>query len=80
MSPKVAIKRKPRKSKKPVLIKVGRHFISPADIRCISEVKKGRLYIIKFYSEPNPEFPCFVEPEQIGVVLQHFEIIVGDDE
>ena len=80
MSPRKAkVVAKKAQTKKPVLIKVGRHFISPNDIRCISEVKKGRLYIIKFYSEPNPEFPVFVEPEQIGALLDHFEIIVSGE-
>lgn len=82
MAPRVKAKRKytRRKAKitKPTLIKVGRHFISPEDIRCISEVKGGRLYIIKFYSEPNPEYPCFVEPKDIGIILDNFNIVVGD--
>lgn len=76
MSPRIV--KKKNTVKKPILIKVGKHFISPSDIRCISEVKQGKLYIIKFYSEPNPEFPCFVEPKDIGVVLEHFNIIVGE--
>lgn len=76
MSPRVA--KKIRKVKKPVLIKVGNHFISPADIRCISSVKKGKLFIIKFYSEPNPEYPCFVEPQDIQAVLDQFDIVVSD--
>lgn len=76
---KVAKKRKyTHRQTKPVLIQVGRHFIAPSDIRCISSVKKGTLYIIKFYSEPNPEFPCFVTPEEIGKVLEHFDIVSGD--
>lgn len=79
MSPqRKKITRKTRKVAKPVLIKVGNHFISPADIRCINSVKKGRLFIIKFYSEPNPEYPCFVEPQDIQAVLDQFEIVVGD--
>lgn len=77
MAPRV-VKAKKKKVLKPTLIKVGRHYISPGDIRCISEVKGGRLYIVKFYSEPNPEYPCFVEPKDIGVVLNHFNIVVGD--
>lgn len=67
-----------KRTKKPVLIQVGRHFIAPNDIRCISAVKNGKLYIIRFYSEPNPEFPCFVTPEEIGKVLNQFEIVSGD--
>lgn len=79
MSPRlIKRRRKNKKVAKPTLIKVGRHYISPSDIRCISEVKCGRLYIIKFYSEPNPEYPCFVEPKDIGIVLDNFDIVVGD--
>lgn len=74
-------KAKKKKSvKKPVLVKVGRHYISPSDIRCISEVKKGRLYIVKFFSDPNPQYPCWVNPEDIGKLLEHFEIIVSDED
>ncbi len=80
MSPrKTAKSRKTtKKVAKPLLIKVGRHYIAPSDIRCISEVKGGRLYIVKFYSEPNPEYPCFVEPKDIQTVLKQFNIVVGD--
>jgi sugar/nucleoside kinase (ribokinase family) len=76
----VQSRKKSTRKSKPVLIKVGRHYISPSDIRCISEVKKGRLYIVKFYSDPNPQYPCWVNPEDIHKVLEHFNIIVGDDE
>jgi len=69
---------KKARESKPILIKVGNHLISPTDIRCISAVKKGKLYIIKFYSEPNPEFPCFVEPHDIGIILNYFNIIESD--
>jgi hypothetical protein len=80
MAPKAKKLKKRNRSKiqKPVLIQVGRHFIAPSDIRCISSVKKGTLYIIKFYSEPNPEYPCFCTPDEIGKVLEHFDIISGD--
>ncbi len=70
----------PRKKEhqKPLLMKVGNHLISPTDIRCISAVKKGKLYVIKFYSEPNPEWPCFVEPKDIGIILDYFDIVESD--
>lgn len=74
----IKVNKKKKSVKKPVLIKVGRHYISPTDIRCISEVKGGRLYIVKFYSEPNPDFPVFVEPKDIGTILNQFNIVVSD--
>lgn len=76
MAPKVT---KTKSIKKPILIKAGNHFIAPADIRCISSVKKGNLFIIKFYSDPNPEYACFVEPEDIGAILNHFNIVDGNE-
>jgi len=67
-----------KKKIKPVLIKCGKHFISPGDVRCITQVKSD-LYVVKFYSEPNPEYPCWIKEKEIGALLQHFEIIVSDE-
>jgi hypothetical protein len=75
MAPRVTQKK--RKGNKPVLIKCGKHLVSPTDIRCISQVRKD-LYIVKFFSDPNPEFPCWVEAADIKTLLAQFEIIVGD--
>lgn len=65
--------------KKPTLIKVGKHMISINDVRCISHVKKD-LYIVKFYSDPNPTYPCWVDAKNIGALLEHFDIVSSDEE
>lgn len=33
------------------------------------------LYIVKFISDPNPEYPCWVEKKDIGVLLEQFNIV-----
>lgn len=73
----------PRKSKtieikKPILIRCGKHLINPSDIRLITKVRKD-LYVIKFFSDPNPDWACWVDAKDIGILLNHFEIIVSDD-
>lgn len=72
------IKKQSSRTKKPILIKVGKHFINPSDIRCITQVRKD-LFVVKFISEPNPEWACWVNKDDIGKLLEHFEIIVSDD-
>lgn len=67
-----------RKINKPILIKVGKHYINPADIRCISQVRKD-LFIVKFFSDPNPLYPCWVAHEDINILLEQFKVIVSDD-
>lgn len=67
-----------KKNTKPVLVKVGKHFISPGDIRCITQVRRD-LYVVKFYSDPNPEYPCWIEAKHIELLLQQFSIIVSDE-
>ncbi len=64
--------------KKPILIKVGKHLMNPTDIRCITQVRKD-LYVVKFLSEPNPDFACWVESKHINQLLEHFEVIVSDE-
>lgn len=77
MNPKAKTK---RTTKKPILIKCGKHFINPTDIRKITEVEKGSkiIYAIDFISAPNPDWTCWVKAEDIGMLLEHFEVIVGD--
>ena len=72
--------KKPRakKNTKPVLVKVGKHFISPGDIRCITQVRHN-LYVVKFFSDPNPEYPCWIESKHIELLLAQFNIIVSDE-
>lgn len=66
------------KVQKPVLIACGKHLINPSDIRIITKVRKD-LYVVKFFSDPNPTYPCWVEAKEINKLLNHFEIIVSDD-
>jgi hypothetical protein len=70
------IKRKKR-APKPKLVRVGKHFISPNDVRGITQVRDD-LYIVKFYSEPNPNYPCWIKASEIGKLLEHFEIVDTD--
>lgn len=67
------------KTKKPTLIQVGRHLININDIRCITQVRKD-LYVVKFFSEANPEYPCWVEKKHIAALLEHFNIVTSDSE
>lgn len=67
-----------KKVKKPILIQCGKHLINPSDIRIITKVRKD-LYVVKFFSDPNPEYPCWIEAKDIDNLLTHFEIIVSDD-
>jgi hypothetical protein len=60
-------------SERKILIKVGKHFLDPNDIVGIKEAKKG-LYIVKLRSEPNPEWPVWVEEKDIESVLKYFSI------
>jgi len=58
---------------KPVLIKCGKHFINPDEVASIRQVKCG-LFIVKFKSEPNPEFPCWLEEDDVTELIQYFNI------
>ena len=58
---------------KPILVQCGKHFIDPFDVASIKEAKRG-LYIVKLKSEPNPEWPIWVEELYLGGLLAHFDI------
>ena len=66
------------KAKKPLLIKVGNHLVDPSDVSCISKIKSKRLYIVRLKSQPNMEFPIWVQVNEIGALLEYFEIKVQD--
>lgn len=70
-----------RKSNKPTLIACGNHFINPLDISRITKVVKGNktLYVVKFYSDPNPDFACWIRGSEIDSLLDQFNIIVSDE-
>lgn len=56
------------------LIQVGKHFLDPNDIIGLKNAKDD-LYIVKLRSEPNPEWPLWVRERDLGLILQHFELI-----
>ncbi len=66
--------------KKPTLIKCGNHFINPEDVSRITKINKGGidLYSVKFKSEPNPNFACWVHGPEIISLLEQFNIISSD--
>lgn len=65
--------------KKTRLIQVGKHLINPADVACISRVRKG-LYVIKRLSEPNSDFPIWITRESdLDLLLKEFDIAVADN-
>ncbi len=79
-------KRKSRKpvrkevvAKKPLLIQCGKHFINPNDVARITQIRKD-LFVVKFISEPDPEWACWVDAKDIGNLLSHFEIIEASNE
>lgn len=70
-----------KRSRKPILIKCGNHYINPNDISRITRVDKGTkpLYVIRFFSDPNPDFACWVKGSDIDLLLERFNVIVSDD-
>jgi len=64
--------------KKPILVKVGQHLIDPTDVACISRLKSKRLYIVRLKSQPNMEFPIWVNVNEIDALLEYFEIKEND--
>lgn len=63
---------------KPTLIQVGRHFINVEDVIGVKAVKKGTLFIVMLRSQPNPEYPLWAKPEEIEILMTHFNIITHD--
>jgi len=39
-----------------------------------SRTRRKKLYIVKFISDPNPEYPIWINEENIGSLLKHFRI------
>lgn len=63
---------------KPILVKVGQHLIDPNDVACISRLKSKRLYIVRLKSQPNMEYPVWVNATEIDGLLEYFDIRVND--
>lgn len=63
----------------PKLVQVGKHYINPKDVRCISQVRPD-LYIVKFLSDPNPQFATWVKAADIPALLKHFNVVADDND
>lgn len=70
-------------SDKPLLIRVGKHLIDPFDVAVITRCRDRRdedgekysLYVVKLKSNPNPEYPIWVQTDEaIEVLLEYFNI------
>ena len=62
------------KAKKPMLVKVGPHYLDPNDVACITKIQSKNLYIVRLKSQPNMEFPIWVNGERIAALLERFSI------
>jgi hypothetical protein len=64
---------------RPKLIHCGNHLIDPMDVVCITKVQKHKgLYIVKLRSNPNPEFPIWVNEADITPLIQQFNVVTGE--
>ncbi len=65
---------------RPKLIHCGSHLIDPTDVVCITKVKKHKdLYIVKLRSNPDPNFPIWVNEADITPLIQQFNVVTADD-
>lgn len=64
---------------KPTLVQVGRSFVDPTDVAAIVKVKR-RLYVVRLKSQPNAEYPLWVEEKYIQKLMEQFKIIEQDVE
>lgn len=72
----MTIKKKVR-TDKPILVKVGKAYIDPTQIREIRPVKNGTLYIIKFKDDNTNIFPCWAQPKDVEILLEYFSVLEG---
>lgn len=67
------------RNKKPILVAVGQHMIDINDVACISRIKDRKLYVVRLKSQPNMEYPIWVNNRDIGPLLAQFNIIMTDE-
>ena len=65
---------KPRN--KPHLVRVGDHYLDPANVCGIKMAKKG-LYIVMLRSNPEPDYPIWITVNEWDEA-KHFFDILGD--
>lgn len=64
---------------RPKLIHCGNHLIDPNDVVCITKVNKHKeLYIVKLRSNPNPEYPIWVNEADITPLIKQFNVVTGE--
>ena len=66
--------------KRPILVAAGNHLIDPSDVACISKIKDRNLYVVRLKSQPNMDFPIWLNKNNIGSLVKQFNIIVSDDD
>lgn len=59
---------------KKTMVQVGDHLIDLNDVSSITKVRNG-LYIIKFISNPNPTYACWVATKDITQLTKYFNVI-----
>lgn len=68
-----------KQSNLPFLVKVGNHLIDPTDVACITKINKKDLYVVRLKSQPNMEYPIWVNKSQISSLASQFNISVSDE-
>jgi hypothetical protein len=69
---------------RPKLVKIGKHLINIQDVSRITQIKRRdeesgkKLFVIKFTSDPNPEYPCRIDETDIAFLISQFNVIVDD--
>lgn len=66
------------KKNRPTLIHVGQHLVDPNDVACITRIKGKSLYVVRLKSQPNMEYPIWVNKNEIGALIQQFNIVESD--
>lgn len=64
--------------KKTVMVKAGNHLVDPTDVACITKIKNKGLYVVRLKSQPNMEYPIWVQKGELEALLEHFEIHLKD--
>ncbi len=68
-----------RKIKKPILIKVGNHFVNPDDVSSIRQtqarVSNKKLFVVDLKSKPDSPHPIWAQESDIQTLINHFEVL-----
>lgn len=59
---------------KPLLVKIGKHYVAPDNVAGIKQAKDG-LYIILLKTEPEPAFPLWLKERDLEKAKQYFTIL-----